>query len=139
MAEVATFCLGSSIFMPTSTIGACGRHGADSCALGRRDPVPAHLNIFLAEGVTSLQLMHGAPEMLAAPRSHFGRRGDRPRLVVGSPRLDGLRRLTRLCGLLSPGPRARLSSIEMKAAGYDFIKIYDGLNAETSPPWCPAP
>jgi imidazolonepropionase-like amidohydrolase len=94
---------------------------------------PAHLNIFLAHGVTTLQVMHGAPEMLRLRDRISAGDATGPRLVVGSPRLDGLPPSDPFVRIAVTAAEGSAFVDEVKAAGYDFIKIYDGLNAETYP------
>jgi len=56
-------------------------------------------------------------------------------MVVGSPRLDGLPPSDPFVRIAVTGAEGSAFVDEMKAAGYDFIKIYDGLNAKPTPPW----
>src|SRR4029077_13948886 len=91
---------------------------------------PDDLNIYLSNGVTTVQVMHGEPEMLRL-REQIAR-GDAvgPRLVVGSPRLDGPEGdpFVRVVRTAAEGVAV---VDEMKATGYDFIKVYSELDQST--------
>jgi imidazolonepropionase-like amidohydrolase len=88
---------------------------------------PNHLAIYLSSGVTTVQVMHGAPEMLAL-REQIAR-GDAvgPRLVVGSPRLDGLPPADPFVRIVATAAEGTAVVDEMKSTGYDFIKVYSEL------------
>ena len=88
---------------------------------------PNHLSIYLSNGVTTVQVMHGAPEMLVL-RDQIAR-GDAvgPRLVVGSPRLDGLPPADPFVRIVATTEEGVAVVDEMKSTGYDFIKVYSEL------------
>ena len=90
-----------------------------------------HLAVCLANGVTTVQRMHGSREMLRL-RDRI-EAGDivGPRLVVGTPRLDGLPEsdpYVRVAETPDEGVAFVDASVQ---AGYDFLKIYDGLDGPT--------
>lgn len=91
---------------------------------------PDDLSIYLSNGVTTVQVMHGEPEML--PLREQIARGDvvGPRLVVGSPRLDGPEGdpFVRVVATAAEGVAV---VDEMKSTGYDFIKVYSELDQST--------
>jgi imidazolonepropionase-like amidohydrolase len=88
---------------------------------------PNHLSIYLSNGVSTVQVMHGSPEMLAL-RDQIAR-GDAvgPRLVVGSPRLDGLPPADPFVRIVATAAEGLAVVDEMKSTGYDFIKVYSEL------------
>jgi hypothetical protein len=81
----------------------------------------------LYNGITTLQVMHGAPEMLKL-RDAIAR-GDAvgPRLVVSSPRLDGLPPADPLVRIIASAAEGIAVVDEMKSEGYDLIKVYSEL------------
>ena len=91
---------------------------------------PNDLSIYLSNGVTTVQVMHGEPEML--PLRDQIARGDTvgPRLVVGSPRLDGPEG-DAFVRVVSTAEDAVTVVNEMKSTGYDFIKVYSELDQST--------
>jgi imidazolonepropionase-like amidohydrolase len=91
---------------------------------------PNDLSIYLSNGVTTVKVMHGEPEML--PLRDQIARGDAvgPRLIVGSPRLDGPEGdpFVRVVATAAQGVAV---VDEMKSTGYDFIKVYSELDQST--------
>lgn len=82
--------------------------------------------LFLANGVTFIREMNGSPTLLAL-RDRL-RRGEivGPRMLVASPLLVGKPNQFRH-RLITSADDATAAAREMKAAGYDYLKIYDGL------------
>ena len=91
---------------------------------------PNDLSIYLSNGITTVQVMHGEPEML--PLRDQIARGDTvgPRLVVGSPRLDGPEG-DPFVRVVRTAAEAVAVVNEMKSTGYDFIKVYSELDQST--------
>lgn len=82
--------------------------------------------LFLANGVTFIREMNGSPELLAL-RDRI-RRGEvvGPRMLVASPLLVG-QEVRYRHRLITSADDATAAAREAKAAGYDYLKIYDGL------------
>jgi imidazolonepropionase-like amidohydrolase len=91
---------------------------------------PDDLSVYLSNGVTTVQVMHGEPEML--PVREKIARGDAvgPRLVIGSPRLDGPEGDT-FVRVVRTAEEGVAVVDEMKSTGYEFIKVYSELNQST--------
>lgn len=92
---------------------------------------PAALALYLANGVTGVRVMSGAPDILAFRNSQRGAASAFPRLVVASPMLSGAppvipEPITRV--VVTP-EAARKAVDEFSDAGYDFIKVRDNLKA----------
>jgi imidazolonepropionase-like amidohydrolase len=88
---------------------------------------PNHLSIYLSNGVTTVQVMHGAPEMLDLRDQIARGNAVGPRLVVGSPRLDGLPPADPFVRIVATAAEGVAVVDEMKSTGYDFIKVYSEL------------
>jgi imidazolonepropionase-like amidohydrolase len=88
------------------------------------------LPIFLFNGVTTVREMNGSPEHVAL-RERVAR-GELlgPRLLVTSPLLSGIPLLYRH-KVIKNADDAYAAAHEAKAAGYDFLKIYDDLSRES--------
>ena len=89
------------------------------------------LSLFLAHGITSIQVMHGAPEMLRLRDQIDAGAEVGPQLIVGSPRIDGLPASDPYVRIAATPEVGRALVDEMRSTGYDFIKLYDGLDAPT--------
>jgi hypothetical protein len=85
------------------------------------------LALFLANGVTLIRELNGSAEHLVL-RDRIAR-GDvlGPHLLVASPLLVGTT-LQYRHRLVSSADEARAAAHEFKDAGYDYLKIYDGLS-----------
>jgi len=103
-------------------------------ALGvKPEPIdfPSVLALYIANGVTGLRIMSGAPDILAFRNSQRGAASSYPRLVVGSPMLSGdppvlPEPLTKILRL----PEEAHAVVRSYAQdGYDFIKVRDNLAA----------
>lgn len=90
-----------------------------------------HLAPFLYNGVTTLQVMHGDEGMLALRDEISRGAAGGPQLLVGSPRLDGYPPSGPYPRIVGSAAEGLAVVDEMHAAGYDFIKVYDRLNAPT--------
>jgi imidazolonepropionase-like amidohydrolase len=92
---------------------------------------PAEMAPYMANGVTGIRVMSGAPDILAFRDSQRGMLGPYPRLVVATPMLAGNppvlpEPITKV--LLTPDA-ARAAVRAYKLAGYDFVKVRDNLSA----------
>jgi hypothetical protein len=92
---------------------------------------PAEMALYMANGVTGIRVMSGAPDILAFRNSERNKASPYPRLVVASPMLAGNppvlpEPVTKV--LLTP-EAARSAVRQYKAMGYDFIKVRDNLAA----------
>jgi hypothetical protein len=87
------------------------------------------LPLFLANGVTLVREMNGSPPMVALrERINAGEKLG-PRLLVASPLLVGTP-LQYRHRLITSAADATAAAREAKAAGYEYLKIYDGLSRE---------
>jgi imidazolonepropionase-like amidohydrolase len=102
-------------------------------ALGvKSDPIdfPAVLALYIANGVTGLRIMSGAPDILAF-RNSQGASSSYPRLIVGSPMLSGDPPVLPepLTKILRAPEQAHAVVRGYAQDGYDFIKVRDNLAA----------
>jgi imidazolonepropionase-like amidohydrolase len=83
--------------------------------------------LFLANGVTGIRDMWGSPEMLKLKNDIDSGRFTGPRMIIGSPIIDGAKPFFRgsLCAATEVRGRHYVDSLS--AAGYDFIKVYSLL------------
>jgi imidazolonepropionase-like amidohydrolase len=86
-----------------------------------------NLTAYPYNGITTLQVMHGAPEMLKLRDAIAHGDASGPRLVVSSPRLDGLPPADPLVRIIASAAEGTAVVDEMKLEGYDFIKVYSEL------------
>ena len=86
---------------------------------------------YLAHGVTTIAVLHGAPEMLRW-RGQV-ERGEivGPTIYTAGPTLDGAPPLNSTFLSLGSPENARIAVRALAKAGYDFLKVYSGLPAET--------
>lgn len=89
---------------------------------------PDNLSLFLFNGVTTIQVMHGDEGMLAMRDSIERGQAVGPRLVVGSPRLDGNPPSDPYPRIVATAAEGVAVVDEMHRSGYDFIKVYDNLS-----------
>jgi imidazolonepropionase-like amidohydrolase len=92
---------------------------------------PSDMALYMANGVTGIRVMSGAPDILAFRDNQRGKLGPYPKLVVATPMLAGNppilpEPITKV--LLTP-KAAREAVREYKREGYDFIKVRDNLSA----------
>lgn len=90
----------------------------------------AYLSLFIANGVTGVRIMWGDPSDFKqreeiAKGSLIG-----PRMVIGSPLIDGPKPLWPGSIAVSNEVEARQVVRQMKEIGYDFIKVYSLLPRE---------
>jgi imidazolonepropionase-like amidohydrolase len=86
------------------------------------------LRLLLAHGVTSARNMLGLPLHLRLREAVRQGRISGARLITAGPPLDGASVL--LHRKVATADEARSAVRESKAAGYDFVKIYDQIDAE---------
>lgn len=92
---------------------------------------PDNLSLFLYNGVTTIQVMHGDEGMLAMRAAIEANQAVGPRLIVGSPRLDGNPPADPFPRIVATAAEGTAVVDEMHQSGYDFIKVYDHLNQAT--------
>jgi hypothetical protein len=85
------------------------------------------LNLFTANGVTGIREMFGTRELLGWRDAIDAGKMIGPRMVVGSPIVDGPKPFW--TGSLAAGTEAegRAALRQVKKAGYDFVKVYSFL------------
>lgn len=90
----------------------------------------AEMPVFLANGVTLVREMNGSPTHLRLRDRIASGEVIGPRMLVASPLMVGapLRYRHRL---VTRPAEAVVAAREVKAAGYDYLKIYDGLSRES--------
>jgi hypothetical protein len=142
--ESPTLLRGQTVLVRDGRIAAMGATAvpADACRIDARGRVllpgladmHAHTSerempLFLANGVTLVREMNGTPAHVALRERLARGEVAGPRLLVASPLLVGtpLRYRHRLIRSSSDAYKA---AHEAKDAGYDFLKVYDGLTAE---------
>lgn len=92
---------------------------------------PSEMALYMANGVTGIRAMSGAPDILAFRDSQRGGRSPYPRLVVATPMLSGSppvlpEPVTRVVTTPEAG---REAVREYRKLGYDFVKVRDNLAA----------
>jgi imidazolonepropionase-like amidohydrolase len=90
---------------------------------------PSDVPLLLANGVTLAREMNGTPALVALRDSIASGKVFGPRLLVASPLLAGVPQRWRH-RLVTSAQDAYAAAHDAKAAGYDYLKIYDGLSAE---------
>jgi hypothetical protein len=98
-------------------------HDADDDSSNRHENVP----LFLANGVTGIRDMWGSDEMLELKAEIDAGRFTGPRIIVGSPIIDGIKPFFRTSLRAATAAQGRHLVDSLQAAGYDFIKIYSLL------------
>ncbi len=97
-------------------------HDADDSAT-RYEYIP----LFLANGVTGIRDMWGSKEMLKLRDEIKEGKFTGPRMIVGSPIVDGAKAFFRRSLSAKTPEQGRHFVDSLKDAGYDFIKIYSLL------------
>lgn len=137
---------GSSVAHCAQTVDGAGRYlvpglndlhmhletGAFAQAFGAKpDPIdyPAVLALYVANGVTGLRVMSGAPDILAFRNSQRGIASAYPRLLVASPMLSSDPPVLPepVTKILKTPDEARAAVRGYARDGYDFIKVRDNL------------
>jgi len=88
------------------------------------------LALFVAHGVTTVRNMAGSPRTIAL-REHV-LKGDilGPRIYTAGPFVDGPRPRWESSDIVATPADAQRVVAEQAAAGYDFVKVYNGLSLE---------
>jgi hypothetical protein len=95
-------------------------HDAGDDSSNRHEYVP----LFLANGVTGIRDMWGSDEMLKLKADIDESRFVGPRMIIGSPIIDGDKPFFKTALRASTPEQGRHLVDSLAAAGYDFIKIY---------------
>lgn len=90
---------------------------------------PAEMALYMANGVTGLRVMSGAPDILAFRDSQHGQLSPYPRLLVATPMLSGDPPVLPepMTKVLRTPQAAREAIRNYKNQGYDFVKIRENL------------
>ncbi|MCY3969053.1 MAG: amidohydrolase family protein [Acidobacteria bacterium] len=91
---------------------------------------PRVLDLFLANGVTTVRNMDGRPYILEWRDRIARREWPGPRIHTAGPILDGDPPLRDDNLAIASAGDARRAVRDQRAAGYDFIKVYTNLSAE---------
>jgi hypothetical protein len=92
---------------------------------------PNMLELFVANGVTSLRSMDGRPYILDWRRDVEAGAIVGPRIVTAGPIIDGSPPLRDDNLAVADASEARAAVASQAASGYDFIKLYSNLSAES--------
>jgi len=95
-------------------------HDAGDDSSNRHEYVP----LFLANGVTGIRDMWGSDEMLKLKADIEAGRFTGPRMIIGSPIIDGEKPFFKTALSAKTPVQGRHFVDSLKDAGYDFIKIY---------------
>jgi hypothetical protein len=95
-------------------------HDAGDDSSNRHEYVP----LFLANGVTGIRDMWGSEEMLKLKADIDADKFQGPRMIIGSPIIDGEKPFFKSSLSASTETQGRHFVDSLSAAGYDFIKIY---------------
>lgn len=85
------------------------------------------LPLYLTAGVTTVRLMHGFPERLERRERQRTERLPWPNIVTAGPLMAG-EDVPWPAVIAETPDEARAIVAEQAAAGYDFVKVYDGLS-----------
>jgi imidazolonepropionase-like amidohydrolase len=89
---------------------------------------PAELGVFLAHGITAVRLMIGTPQHLQLRRRIERGELDGPQLWIASPHFNT--QDPENAKLVKTPEEVRAAVREVKAAGYDFVKVTFGIVGE---------
>lgn len=87
--------------------------------------------VYLANGITTAANMNGSPDVIAAREDVASGKILGPRIFTTGPLVAGEEVRWKNKVLIHTPEEAERVVREQVAAGYDFIKVYDGLSAET--------
>ncbi len=92
---------------------------------------PAEMALYMANGVTGIRVMSGAPDILAFRNAQRARTSPYPRLVVATPMLSGSPPVLPepVTKVVTTPDAARATVREYRKQGYDFVKVRDNLAA----------
>lgn len=82
------------------------------------------MSLFTANGVTGVRVMFGAPMHLAWKKEFEEGKAAGPRMIVGSPIVDGPKPIWPGSYAVSNAEQAEAALDKIKTAGYDFVKVY---------------
>jgi imidazolonepropionase-like amidohydrolase len=88
------------------------------------------LNLFVANGVTSVRLMWGMPVHLSWRKRIDSGELQGPRLSIASPVVDGPKPVWPGSTVVADARSAKDTVGQVKGGGYDFVKIYNRLPRE---------
>ena len=86
--------------------------------------------MFVGNGVLTVRDLNGSPETLEWKRAVAEGRMEGPRLYVSGPMIAGPSIPWRNKIVANSADEARAAVLAQKAAGYDQIKLYDGISSE---------
>ena len=92
---------------------------------------PSEFPLLLRHGVTTIVQMHGTPEHLTWRAQLRDGTMDGPTMLTTGPVVAGQRPGFPFFVLATTGDEGRRVVGEQRSAGYDFVKVYDGLSPET--------
>jgi hypothetical protein len=92
---------------------------------------PSILKLFLANGVTTVRNMDGRPRILEWKKQTEDGTLAGPLIYTAGPLLDGDPPLRADNMIVRSAAEGRAAVLAQKAAGYDFVKVYTNLSAET--------
>lgn len=90
----------------------------------------ADLELFLLQGVTTVRNLFGSPAQLEMRAAIASGELDGPTLITAGPILDGDPPVWPGSAVVTTPEAARAEVRAQKAAGYDWIKVYNGLSDE---------
>lgn len=91
---------------------------------------PDQLLLFIANGVTTIRNMHGAPKYLEWKQRIADGEVVGPFIYTTGPLIDAAPGRVPGSVLVDTREEARLAVIDQKEAGYDYIKVFGGLSKE---------
>ena len=91
---------------------------------------PAELSAYLAHGVTTIRNMNGRPMHLEMKRQLSAGKLAGPRLMTLGPTLNFQSPLMQFHQNVNTAAQAKTVVAQIKRAGYDGLKFYDGLSPE---------
>lgn len=91
---------------------------------------PSYIPLFLANGITTVFDLNGTPETVELKKQIAEGTVIAPDIYVSSPLLAGTEQAFAF-QLISSAEEGRNAVIQAHEIGYDFIKVYDGLSADS--------
>jgi uncharacterized protein YciI len=91
---------------------------------------PEELDLFIANGVTTVRNMFGFPEHLKARKAIKDKKIIGPELFTTGPLIDGKNAYWPGSFILIKKEDVKEAITKMKMDGYDFIKVYDKLSPQ---------
>jgi len=90
----------------------------------------AYFPLFLANGVTTVRNMAGGPEIFALRERVNQGTVVGPTIYTAGPLLDGEPPVWPGSDVITTQDEAHLTVKKQRAAGYDFLKVYDNLHSD---------